>query len=34
MTGWFSPELQMHEGEGVAMLKSMKWVQQMGISSD
>lgn len=33
MTGWFIPELQIHEGEDVAMLKSMKWVQQMGISS-
>lgn len=33
VTGWLSPELQIHEGEDLAMLKPMKWVQQMGISS-
>jgi len=33
MAGWFIPVLQIHEGEGVAMLKSMKWVHQMSISS-
>jgi len=33
VTGWFSLELQIHEGEGLVMLKSTKWVQQMHISS-
>ena len=31
MAGWLCPELQIHE-EGIAMLKVMKWVQQMGLS--
>jgi len=29
--GWLCPELQIHE-EGIAMLKVMKWVPQMGLS--